>query len=347
MRPAAAAALSVLVANLVASGGCYKPHIVSGGLLCAMPGDLCPDDFTCDTSKNPHVCVSSGGGAGGATGGTQAIGGKGGGGAGGMAGAKGSGGKGGIGGSAGAACLAPVSNCTTTFDGGACDPVCNVGCAACDKKCSVNSAGARTCNQLSPKGKTIGLFDFCDPSMVGSDPATQSDNCQPGTACIKPNACSPRCYKFCRTNADCPTGSTCTMDAGGGSLFCTVPVSQCDPVNGVASVTGHSGCASPNNSCYLSEQNATTFCDCYSGPGVGPGLPCTHSTDCFGGLVCAELRSNGKKCARVCRLPSPDGGADLTRRDAGEFGCQSDYRNCVPILLPGGGLSSVFGACNE
>ncbi|HVT06348.1 MAG TPA: hypothetical protein VHO67_02775 [Polyangia bacterium] len=352
MRAARAAALSLLVVSLAAGADCYKPNLQSGAFKCSEVGDLCPDTLVCDKRQAVHLCVTSLGGAGGtATGGVPGSGGKGGsatGGAGGMAGAGGTGGKMGTGGSAGAACLPPVASCMTNFNGGACDPVCNVGCDSCDKKCSVNSAGARTCNQLSPKGKTVGILGVCDPSMVGSDPATQSDDCAPGTACVAHNACGPRCYKFCRTSADCPAGASCTIDAGGGASFCDVPNVQCDPVNGASMSALYSGCAVATQFCYLSEQNGQTFCDCYNnGTLGGNGSPCTHSADCIGGLVCTDLNGRGKKCLRVCRLPSPDGGADLTRRDAGEAGCQADYHNCVPILLGNGMQSPVFGACNE
>ncbi|MES1208489.1 MAG: hypothetical protein ABUS79_21325, partial [Pseudomonadota bacterium] len=80
MRAAQAAALSLAVASLLVTGACYKPNIKPGGLQCAAPPDECPDNFRCDMSQIPHVCVSSGGGAtGGSMGGSGGgIGGKGG-----------------------------------------------------------------------------------------------------------------------------------------------------------------------------------------------------------------------------------------------------------------------------
>jgi hypothetical protein len=338
-----------VLASLLASAGCYKPHVLSGGLRCA-PNLACPDNFKCDTGHDPPVCVSSlDGGAAGATGGTPETGGTGGSGTGGTAGV--GGGQGGqagkpaTGGTGGVACLAPIANCTTTHvAGGACDPVCNVGCASCDKKCSVNSTGALTCNQLSPPGKTVGVLGSCIPSMIGTDPATQSDNCQPGTACINRNACGARCYKFCRSDSDCPSAASCSVDAGGGNTFCDVPVVACDPVNGAATKPGSSGCSGNTQSCYISGDTGTTVCDCYQGSGVGLGQPCTRSRDCYGGLACTDPFGNvGKKCYKVCRLSSADGGADATHPDAGEMGCTAS--SCTPMLLGNGMQTPVYGVC--
>jgi hypothetical protein len=303
-----------------------------------------------------NLCVSSSDAGAMSTGGTVATGGTvGTGGKGGTAGRTVDGGAGqGGGGGKVTICLDPVPNCTTPADaGGLCDPVCNKGCGACDQKCSVNSAGSLTCNPLSSPDNTVGILANCFPSMSGNDPATQSDNCQPGTACVNHNACASRCYKFCRKSTDCPTGASCSIDAGSGKSFCDVPLTQCDPVNGAAMSLGHSGCPNAIQSCYLLEDSpnnsGNTVCDCYNNGTIhAAGQDCVHSRDCYGGLVCADLTGHGKKCLKVCRLPSPDGGADLTRKDAGEVGCGStDYHNCIPILLPNGSQTTVFGACNE
>jgi len=192
----------------------------------------------------------------------------------------------------------------------------------------------------------------CQVSQSSSDPTTHSDNCQPGSACISHNACGPRCYQFCRTKADCEQttglGSTCTIDAGGGQSFCDVPTANCNPVNGAAGVSPrYSGCPLAVQGCYLSGESGNLTCDCYNLPGARQGETCSHSRDCFPGLVCTDPTSiSGKHCFKVCRLPSPDGGADLTRPDAGESGC-SDYRNCIPIQLTNGTQRSTYGFCNE
>lgn len=349
MRALRAVAASALLATLLAAAGCYKPNI-GPNLLCG-PGDSCPDTTQCDTRQTPHRCVTKlvDGGAGSGGGGAAGIGG-----AGGKAGAGGGGGKGGVGGAAGMGgkggmggtpptCLTPIANCPRS-DAGACDPVCNVGCAVCNQKCSVNTAGGFTCNELSPAGTVVGALGACQPSQSSSDPATQSDNCAPGSACVAHNACGARCYQFCRVDGDCQTGASCSIDAGAGNSFCDVPPVACDPVSGAASKLGSSGCPSAVQSCYISGDNGMTTCDCYQGAGKGFGVPCAHSRECYGGLACTDPFGHGKACYKVCRLPSPDGGADLTRADAGESGCNP--ASCTPMLLTvNGNLTTVYGVC--
>jgi hypothetical protein len=348
-----AAAIPALLASMLAVG-CYKPNIKPNALICAS-GGVCPDNFKCNTLVTPALCVPSNYDAGAATGGT---------GTGGVAATGGAGGEGGVGGviaTGGVAgtdggvpppCLNPVSPCVAGMGGsaGICDPVCNTGCGKCYQKCSVDPNGDLTCNQLSPTGNPVGILGMCQQSQSSSDPSTRSDNCQPGSICLNHNACGARCYQFCRTNADCQqTGATCTIDAGGGRLACDVPPSMCDPVNGAAGTSPrYSMCPLAVQGCYLSSETGNTVCDCYNNPPGNLGASCAHSRDCYPGLVCYDPTSiSGKRCYKVCRLPSPDGGADLTRVDAGETGC-SDYHNCKTIqLTTSGATTTLLGYCQE
>jgi len=245
-----------------------------------------------------------------------------------------------------AACLDPMTPCTPG-DAGMCDPVCNTGCSKCYQKCSVDTAGDLTCNQLSTTGKPAGILQLCGPfQSSSSDLTTQSDNCQPGSACIAHNICGARCYQFCRKDADCQTNASCSIDAGGGNSFCDVPTMPCNPVQGAASASATSGCPAGNTlqSCYLSSDTGKTVCDCYQ-VGVGKGQPCVHARDCFGGLTCTDPFGHGTKlCYKVCRLPSPDGGA-ATPANAAEQGCSAS--SCVPILLSNGTTTTVYGVCPE
>jgi hypothetical protein len=67
-----------------------------------------------------------------------------------------------------------------------------------------------------------------------------------------------------------------------------------------------------------------------------------HARDCYPGLTCTDPFGNmGKKCYKVCRLPS-DGGA----ADPSEKGC--DVATCIPIVLTNGsGLTTTYGVCPE
>jgi len=344
LRAARAAALSALLASLLAAAGCYKPNIKPGALICATGSTPCPENFKCASSNNrcyPNDFHFDAGTTGG-TGGTGGMGGA----------ATGAGGNP-VGGAAGGpdggtpTCLAPVANCSS-IDAGLCDPVCNTGCAKCNEKCSVDPNGDLTCNPLSPPGNPVGILGLCAPSQgVSSDPTTRSDNCQPGSACINHNVCGNRCYQICRKNSDCQPNASCSIDAGGGNSFCDVPTMKCDPVQGASTNPVTSGCPAGNQlqSCYLSSDTGTTVCDCYQA-GVSKGQPCVHARDCFPGLTCYDPFGRGNKlCYKVCRLPSPDGGADLTRTDAGEQPCSASA--CSPILLSNQTVSTVYGVCPE
>jgi hypothetical protein len=334
--------VSAVLATMLAGGACYKPNITSGGLSCGA-ANACPDGFRCDLTRTPPACVSGNLGAAGG-GGAAGKAGAGGSATGGQTGSGGQIGTGGKGGAGGAACLPPVPGCTPG-DAGVCDPVCNTGCPRCDQKCSVSTAGELICNPLNPPGDQIGVLGLCTQSMATGVTSSQSDNCEPGSACIMHNACGARCYRFCRTGSDCPAGSPCSIDAGAGQSFCDVPAVNCDPVNGVATNPATSGCSGSNlQACYISGETGLTVCDCYQ-TGLSQGQACTRSRDCFGGLVCTDPFGGGtKRCYKVCRLPAADGGA--TQSTPGERDCNVP-NTCTPILLGNGTQTTVYGVCPE
>jgi len=179
---------------------------------------------------------------------------------------------------------------------GICDPFCMTGCGPCEK-CSVNTVGALTCNELAV-GLRRGLLDNCDQSNTGM--ATQSDACLPGLVCLAAgdDACGSgpagRCYQFCRVEADC-TNAPCDKTITGGRTVCDVPFVDCNPVTPVSGCTG-------TQSCYLSTSHPTrTICDCPGG--VRPGDICNRSRDCFAGSVCADPTNTGDfRCRQVCSL---------------------------------------------
>jgi hypothetical protein len=245
-------------------------------------------------------------------------------------------------------CIGAIASCPSS-DAGLCDPVCNTRCGQCFEKCSVNAAGALTCN--APTAGSPGLLESCAQTAFG---AMQTDNCAPGQVCIAPrgNQCFSRCYQFCRTSSDCTNGAACSIDAGGGNSLCDVPPAACDPVLHAAGIFQYSHCPGTNLvGCYLSSDTLTTLCDCQDTPPANStgriGESCVRSRDCFAGLICYDPTGHDNKtCRKVCRLPG-DGGVDLTRVDAGEQGCSNDPKLCLPILLPNGTLSTTFGFCND
>jgi len=287
--------------------GCYNPSI-NEKLQCNktyMPGmGDCPDGYSCGTDGHCHKgangsgTAGNGGGHGGITGAAGAAVGTGGhidGGAGASAGSTGAAGSPPDAGSdVPPVCInTPVMGCTADTAGKKCDPVCQVGCG-CKEKCSANTAGVLTCNvPLALRAK--GLGEGCNPASLGT--AAQTDDCMPGLVCMQ-DACSARCYHFCKTDADCPL-STCTRFAGGGVKVCDVQSVTCNPVknNGMPS-----GCPADAQACFVIPNGSdTTLCDC---PGAGPpNSQCTFSRDCFPGLVCVDVGGTGSAiCRPACGL---------------------------------------------
>jgi hypothetical protein len=148
-----------------------------------------------------------------------------------------------------------------------------------------------TCNvPLALRAKALG--EGCNPSSVGL--AAQTDDCMPGLVCLQ-DACGPRCYHFCKSDADCPL-STCTRDTGGVKV-CDVQQSACNPVRGMAT-----GCPADAQACFVLPNGLDqTLCDC---PGAGPlNSVCTFSRDCFPGLVCVDTGGTGTAtCRPTCSL---------------------------------------------
>jgi hypothetical protein len=348
MRPAHVLAVgAALLALALVGSGCFKPKILPGAFACGDGGTgskgICPDGLQCDPSTNLCVTTIKGSAGSAGMGGAAGKGGQGGqGGAAGMAATGGTIGTGGTGGKDAGPCLDPIANCQSS-DAGMCDPVCNTGCTAdCHDKCSVNSSGMPTCN--APMGPRMpGLLGACDQSNFG--PA-QTDDCQPGQACVTQNSCGPRCYQFCRGDTDCSNGASCSIAAGGGYKMCDVPPVACDPVNGP---TAKSSCGTGSLliGCYLSSTLMNTICDCQNnrtdGMNGAPKDMCSRSRDCFAGLVCYDAMGQGtKQCWKVCRLPSADGGT----APPGEVGC-TVASSCSPMLLPNGMNNPTYGFCNE
>jgi hypothetical protein len=181
-----------------------------------------------------------------------------------------------------------------TSAAGKCDPVCQSGCG-CHEKCSANTAGTLTCNvPLDSRPRAIG--EVCD--IASSGLAAQTDNCAPGLVCFG-DACGARCYRFCKTDNDCPM-STCTRDAGGGVKICDVQATACNPINNKMPT----GCPGDAQGCYLSSTvTDRTVCDCPFKAQPINGT-CVLSRDCLPGLACVDVNGSGSGglCRPVCGL---------------------------------------------
>jgi hypothetical protein len=267
--------------------GCYKPNIKDGGLRCNLDaggGKSCPEGFRCDTSRAPPTCWrnSDGGVDRPSSDGPDArvdvpiekpptV------------------------------CFDARPNCTAT-DAAVCDPFCQSGCG-CLEKCSINTAGAATCNPLAP-GQMRGVQEPCEAQSSGT--AQQIDQCRPGLVCVE-DACGSgsangRCYQFCRADNDC-VDAPCNRDAGGGFKYCDVPFVGCTPLP----VPNNTGCPAPSLICYIATSDVSRqICDCQFPPGLGADDVCTRSRECNAGLVCVANQLGTKVCTRVCRLTGND-----------------------------------------
>jgi hypothetical protein len=292
-RQASRIGLGTVLAAMVVASACYRPHITDGGYLCApLPNKQCPDGFLCDPGTNtcrhqissdaatpdlpkdihPETLPSD-------PKGDQME----------------------------AMCIQPRPNCAPQGGGRSCDPYCQSGCAGCDQRCIVNSAGSPTCSQPLPGNLPVGVS--CDIASAGS-PA-QTDSCAAGLVCLH-EGCGMHCFQYCRTDDDCP-GSSCSRPAAksgnpGGFKVCEVPFRTCDPVNTLAS-----GCPLMGQTCYLSAVVPDkTFCDCPDGDKRELDS-CEETQDCFPGLTCIDASNTGDlRCRATCGIAQSnpcDGGA--------------------------------------
>ena len=273
--------------------GCYKPHIKDGGLRCnldAGTGNACPEGFRCDTSKAPPTCWRNlDGGVDrpfDAPDGSVDMQ---------MTETK----------PETAVCFDARPGCAPR-DGGLCDPYCQTGCA-CGTKCSINTIGNLTCNPPSAIQFPRAVMQDCNEVIASGSP-DQTDNCGPGLVCINEGCPFPRCFQFCRTDADCPA-SACTRDVGGltsGQKVCEVPFADsCVPLPSAL----NTGCGPVTSgmACYISSASPThTICDCpYNA--LPANSACTRSRECIRGLACVDKGDGSMpKCLQVCKL-SNDG----------------------------------------
>jgi hypothetical protein len=280
-----ASTLALLFAG-AAPLACFKPTIVDGGLRCKADAGArsCPEGFQCDPvlqtcwrsldgGRDGHADRSDGMDAAVDTPDGDAA--------------------------DGPICFESKVGCAP--QSGVCDPICQTGCG-CREKCSVNTAGALTCNEPLAGDFPRTLMQMCAIGSEGT--AIQTDNCAPGLVCAQDQDCFARCFQFCESDNDC-TNASCTREVGsrqGGGVVrkvCDIPfVDTCVPLPS----SQNTGCPGTNTACYLSSASPThTICDCPFGAG-GSGAPCTRTRECVRGLVCADSGNGAPACRQVCRL---------------------------------------------
>jgi hypothetical protein len=291
IHPVPLAAIAVLCSAL---SSCYRPNVLDGGFKCNLDGGskVCPDGYRCGGDNFCWKMPDAGSDSKDAMDATDVR-------------------------DAlpdipdmGQVCFQPRPNCDSPDAGGTCDPFCQTGCTGCKQKCSVNTVGALTCNDVVP-GTLRNEFQACNINGSG---AGQTDACAPGLVCLE-DACGAapglgRCYKFCRDDNDCPN-SQCSRSLAGGFRVCDVPnVDTCNPT------AAQTGCGM-SQGCYIAiARPSHTVCDC---PGDTPANDlCTGSRSCYPGLLCVDPNGGGSICLKVCDL-------SLNGADCGALGSCRQY----------------------
>jgi hypothetical protein len=200
-------------------------------------------------------------------------------------------------------CAAPIPGCTPSA-GGMCDHVCQARCG-CQQRCAFVS-GMAAC--VPPAAAPVALGGACSADF---------DDCTAGAVCLNEAspACQSHCYRYCRTDADCPGGALCSFDVevAGATVAkaCSAPPEECDPTGEARCLAGNR--PTPTFGCYVLSALAPdrAVCDCAGNRKQGQS--CMFEHECAPGLECIRVGGGAGACRRVCRLGMaggcPSGGA--------------------------------------
>ena len=267
--------LGTLVAAVGAAalcgGGCYKPSVVNGKLLCG-PSNACPDDYSCVEGHCWSGGVVTDGGS---TNDGPPL---------------------------DVAC-SPLPACSPT-ETGACAPACPAACS-CQEKCTITGSGVAACQKITGGHQPR---DTCTVKNYGLP--TQSDDCAAGSVCIQPDPTDNRawCFAFCDSDATCDHARCVPRPIGPATAgspmakVCDVPFVDCDPFTNL-------GCTTERPYCYLTPPDPSTgasrtVCEYLSGV-VASGEACSSWRDCFPTLVCPSAEGDPSRpgvgrCAAPC-----------------------------------------------
>jgi hypothetical protein len=187
---------------------------------------------------------------------------------------------------------APIAGCTPSASG-ACDPICQARCG-CGQRCAFFD------------GKPACVPPAATPVPLGGTCSESTDDCVAGAVCLNESspACKSHCYRYCRTDADCPGGALCSFEVeiAGTTVAkaCTSPPEACDPT-GAATCTDPMRPA-PTFGCYVLSALAPdkAVCDCAGTKAMG--VACTFEHECAPGLECIRVGNTPGVCRRICKL---------------------------------------------
>lgn len=286
-----------------ALAACYNTNgLVNGGLVCGANAS-CPDGYTCKQEVNGSVGHCWKNGTGPDAGSVADVAAK----------------------PDVAACTAatppygPFATCSANqpIPNSTCDPICQSGCP-CNRRCVLDEQTNTSfvCESAAPT-----TTSFVPPlGSCEADPRS----CAPGSVCVDDSVCKHLCYKTCRGDQDCGTGSRCTastiVDNNNQPVknlfFCSPPTEACNPVGTAGCVTARSGfkCVFLAGMTGVAKDDATV-CDCSSLHTVAVGQKCESSPDdCQAGAVCVS-----GTCHTICSLKGSTGGC------SGSGGCTPIY----------------------
>jgi hypothetical protein len=221
-------------------------------------------------------------------------------------------------------CFEPLACSPRAADAGpACDPVCQQGCG-CRQRCSLlYGETVPTCRSVGPA-----------PIALGQDCNARSDQCVRGSVCLGEQRmeCGAHCYRYCRTNADCETGSLCIggieWDGKKSDQSICTPAEACDPTGGdCVRADRQSGAFA----CYRLSPDLPdeTMCEC-AGTKAENDL-CMGQHDCQRGFECVRLVDEADgRCRKLCKLADRE--------------CRGGLA-CYGFTSPGGVMSKLYGFC--
>jgi len=176
----------------------------------------------------------------------------------------------------------------------ACDPVTQSICGSGSKCTFTDVSGANNSATECIANGTVGSGRGC---------TTTPDNCAAGEFCIPSLG---YCAHFCRSDSDCPRGTSPNFSYCGtfNSVYAVGSVSQCTvPCNPVLAV-GPSGCINPVKcdawSLPSGDMASTEYTDCGPAGAGTDGASCANSVDCAAGYGCV-FTSGGGHCRMYCR----------------------------------------------
>lgn len=282
--------LFVLLAPLMPmAAGCYNVDgIKNGGLACAS-NYVCPDGYGCRNGR----CYKNGTDGGSSPSPDSDVGGL---------------------------CPAPfgpIAGCSRSVESGStCDPVCQTDCA-CNQRCHLSNTSF-ACQAVTATS-FLAEYQACQTN--------EGDTCRPGTICLAEaeSACGAHCYRFCREDGDCPTGSRCRDaiaigDASVSSkvLTCSPPITTCNPIGSADSTR----CTDAGFACYVfgATDPEQTTCECAGT--IQAGGKCSQPHTCVPGYECVN-----SVCRRLCLLQASSNPACGAGRCVSVFG-STRYGTC-------------------